>query len=80
MGIKEVTPPTLRHTFGSVAGDLGFSELAIRALLGHAAQSVTQGYVHIDEALKLAVTRTSEEIASLLDEEVLSEQEEMQAA
>lgn len=83
VGIKGVTPHTLRHTFGSVAGDLGFSELTIRALLGHAAQSVTQGYVHIDEALKLAVTRTCEEITSLLDEEdkvVLSEQEEKQAA
>ncbi|MBB4020123.1 MULTISPECIES: integrase arm-type DNA-binding domain-containing protein [Alphaproteobacteria] len=67
VGIKGVTPHTLRHTFGSVAGDLGFSELTIRALLGHAAQSVTQGYVHIDEALKLAVTRTCEEIATLLD-------------
>lgn len=83
VGIDGVTPHTLRHTFGSVAGDLGFSELTIRALLGHAAQSVTQGYVHIDEALKLAVTRTCEEIASLLDEEskaVLPHQEERQAA
>ncbi len=67
VGIEGVTPHTLRHTFGSVAGDLGFSELTIRALLGHAAQSVTQGYVHIDEALKLAVTRVCEEIASLLE-------------
>lgn len=69
VGIEGVTPHTLRHTFGSVAGDLGFSELTISALLGHAAQTVTQGYVHIDEALKLAVTRTCEEIAKLLDEE-----------
>ena len=69
VGIVGVTPHTLRHTFGSVAGDLGFSELTIRALLGHAAQSVTQGYVHVDEALKLAVTRTCEKIASLLDQE-----------
>jgi hypothetical protein len=37
--------------------------------LGHAARGVTQGYVHIDEALKLAETRTSDEIASLLDSE-----------
>ena len=64
--LEDVTPHTLRHTFGSVAGDLGFSELTIAALLGHSAKSVTQGYVHIDEALKLAVTRTSEEIAGLL--------------
>lgn len=58
-----MTPHKLRYTFGSDAGDLGFSELVIAALLGHAAQSVTQGYVHVDEALKLAVTRTCEEIA-----------------
>jgi hypothetical protein len=44
------------------------SELTIRALLGHAARGVTQGYVHIDEALKLAVTRTSDEISKLLNE------------
>ena len=65
--IKDVTPHTLRHTFGSVAGDLGFSELTIASLLGHAARGVTQGYVHIDEALKLAAARTCEEIASLLN-------------
>ena len=64
--IKDVTPHTLRHTFGSVARDLGFSELTIAALLGHAARGVTQGYVHIDEALKLAASRTCEEIAGLL--------------
>jgi integrase len=64
--IDGVTPHTLRHTFGSVAGDRGFSELTIAALLGHAARGVTQGYVHIDEALKLAATRTCEEIASFL--------------
>ena len=68
VGITGVTPHTLRHTFGSVAGDLGFSELTIAAMLGHAAQSVTQGYVHIDEALRLAVTRTSDTIVKLIEE------------
>lgn len=66
-GISGVTPHTLRHTFGSIAGELGFSELTIRAMLGHASQNVTQDYIHIDEALKLAVQRTSDEIARLLD-------------
>ena len=47
-------------------GDLGFSELTIAALLGHAARGVTQDYAHIDEALKLAASRTCEEIAGLL--------------
>lgn len=66
-GIVGVTPHTLRHTFGSMAGELGFSELTIRAMLGHASQSVTQDYVHIDEAVKLAVSRTSDEIAKHLE-------------
>jgi integrase len=68
-GLEDVTPHTLRHTFASVAGDLGFSELTIAALLGHAARGVTQRYIHIDEALKLAATRTSDEISSLLGAE-----------
>jgi integrase len=67
-GIGGVTPHTLRHTFGSVAGDLGFSELTIRAMLGHASQNVTQDYIHVDEALKLAVRMTSDEIEKLLDQ------------
>lgn len=66
--LKGVTPHTLRHTFGSVAGDLGFSELTIAAMLGHASQTVTQGYVHVDEALKLAVSRTSNKIATILQQ------------
>ena len=37
-------------------------------MLGHASQNVTQDYIHIDEALKLAVRKTSDEIARLLAE------------
>lgn len=66
-GLKDVTPHTLRHTFASVAGDLGFSELTIKALLGHAARGVTQRYVHIDEAVRMAADRVAGEIAALLD-------------
>ena len=62
-----VTPHVLRHTFASVAGDLGFSELTIAALLGHAARGVTQRYVHIDEALRVAADRVAGETARLLD-------------
>ena len=65
--LADVTPHTLRHTFASVAGDLGFSELTIAALLGHAARGVTQRYVHIDEALRVAADKVSAEIAALLD-------------
>ena len=66
-GLTDVTPHTLRHTFASVAGDLGFSELTIAALLGHAARGVTQRYVHIDEALRLAADRISSEITAILE-------------
>ena len=65
--LEDVTPHTLRHTFASVAGDLGFSELTIAALLGHAARGVTQRYIHIDEALIMTADRVASEIADLLD-------------
>ncbi len=65
--LEAVTPHVLRHTFASVAGDLGFSELTIAALLGHAARGVTQRYVHIDEALRVGADRVAGEIAKLLD-------------
>ncbi|QRG07214.1 site-specific integrase [Xanthobacter dioxanivorans] len=65
--LEDVTPHTLRHTFASVAGDLGFSELTIAALLGHAARGVTQRYIHIDEALRLAADRVAVEMTDILD-------------
>ena len=67
LGWEDVTAHTLRHTFGSIAGELGYSELTIAAMLGHAAGSVTSRYVHLDEAVQSAVERVSREIASLLD-------------
>lgn len=65
--IEGVTAHTLRHTFGSVAGDLGFSELTIAAMLGHGKRGVTQGYIHIDEGLRLAIECTSAKVAELFD-------------
>jgi integrase len=59
----------LRHTFASVAAELGFSELTIAGLLGHAAGSVTAGYVHLDSALVAAADRVSAVIARALDGE-----------
>jgi integrase len=62
-----VTIHTLRHTFASIAGELGFSELVIAGLLGHSAGSVTSGYVHLDRALVTAADRVAEAIARALD-------------
>jgi integrase len=66
--LSDVTPHTLRHTFASIAGDLGFSELTIQALLGHASRGVTQHYVHLDEAVRLAADR----VAAAIDEHLNS--------
>ena len=63
--LKDVTPHILRHTFASVAGDLGFSELTIAGLLGHSARRVTQRYVHL--ALVVAADHVSAEIGQMLD-------------
>lgn len=63
-GLEGVTPHTLRHTFASIAGELGFSELTICALLGHAPHGITQRYVHIDNATKLAANEVSRAIAA----------------
>lgn len=66
-GLEGVTPHVLRHTFASVAGGLGYSELTIAALLGHASRGVTQRYIHIDEPLRAAATTVADHIARLLD-------------
>ena len=68
-----VTPHVLRHTFASIAGDLGFSELTIAGLLGHSSRGVTQRYVHLDAALAVAADQVSAEIAKYLDGETKGE-------
>ena len=51
---KDVTPHVLRHSFASLAADLGYSESTIAALVGHKGQSVTSRYVHSPDAVLLA--------------------------
>lgn len=50
----DITPHTLRHSFASLAGDLGFSEPTIGALIGHRGQTITSRYVHSADAVLLA--------------------------
>jgi integrase len=50
--LQGVTLHTLRHSFASVADDLGLTLATTGALLGHSAGSVTHRYVHkLDAAL-----------------------------
>ena len=62
-GLEGVTAHTLRHSFASVAGDLGYSEHTIAALLGHSAGSVTSRYIHhLDPVLVAAADKVSRAI------------------
>lgn len=66
-GLEGVTSHTLRHSYASVAGDLGFTEITIAALLGHAAGNVTQRYVHhLDSVLIAAAEKVSGEVHRLM--------------
>jgi integrase len=51
---SDVTPHVLRHSFASLAHDLGLSEPTIASLLGHKGQSVTSRYIHAADAYLLA--------------------------
>jgi integrase len=50
----DVTPHVLRHSFASLAADLGYSEPTIAALVGHKGRSITSRYVHSADAVLLA--------------------------
>src|SRR6516162_2912525 len=50
----DVTPHTLRHSFTSLANDLGYSEATIAALVGHKGRSMTSRYIHGADAVLLA--------------------------
>ncbi|MGH7092267.1 MAG: tyrosine-type recombinase/integrase [Stellaceae bacterium] len=50
----DVTPHVLRHSFASLAADLGYSEPTIAALIGHRGHTITSRYVHSADKVLLA--------------------------
>jgi integrase len=65
----EVTPQTLRHSFASLAGDLGYSEPTIAALIGHKGRTTTSRYMHAADAVLLsAADAVAEKTAELMGE------------
>lgn len=65
--LKDVTVHVLRHTFASIAAELGYSELTIAGLLGHTMQGVTARYSHLpDRALLTAADAISAHILAAL--------------
>ena len=48
---KTVTPHTLRHSFASLAGDMGLADSTIARLLGHSQSSITSRYIHMEKSV-----------------------------
>jgi site-specific recombinase XerD len=66
---SDVTPHVLRHSFASIAVDLGFSELTIAALLGYRKASVTSRYAHhADVVLLQAADAVADRTCELMTE------------
>ncbi len=67
---SDVTPHVLRHSFASLAADLGYSEPVIASLVGHQGRSTTSRYLHsADRVLLAAVDAVSNRTAELMGEE-----------
>jgi integrase len=66
--LADLTPHVLRHSFSSIANDLGFTEATIGALMGHSGGTVTGRYIHtVDSLLVMAADTVSGYIQGLLD-------------
>jgi integrase len=64
----DVTPHVLRHSFVSLAADLGYNEPVIAALVGHKGRSVTSRYLHsADTVLLAAADKIADRSAQLMD-------------
>ena len=74
---NDVTPHVFRHSFASLAADLGFSEPSIAALIGHAGRSTTSRYIHTADSVLLAAAdavarRTSQLMGEVTGAEVVA--------
>ncbi len=66
--LADITPHVLRHSFSSIANDLGFTEATIGALMGHSRSTVTGRYIHtVDSLLVMAADTAAGYIHGLLD-------------
>ncbi len=75
-GLPGVTLHALRHSFASVAGDLGYAEATIGALLGHASGTVTGRYTHIlDIVLIAAAERVAKTVQDYMTRESARQEE-----
>jgi integrase len=65
--LRGVTAHVLRHSFASVADELGYTEATVATLLGQRSGSVTRRYIHqLDRALIAAADRVSAYISAAM--------------
>lgn len=65
--LEGLTAHVLRHSFASLANELGFTEVTVAALLGHSHKTITARYIHsADSALVMAADTVSGLIDALL--------------
>ena len=68
IGIKTVTPYSLRHTFASMQADAGTNQLSLAQLMGHTSPRTTARYIHnSDEHYRKVMDRHAEEVTELLE-------------
>jgi integrase len=63
---SDVTPHVLRHSFASLAADVGLGDSTIAGLLGHSRKSITSRYIHLDKALIAAADLVAGETMRLM--------------
>lgn len=63
---SDVTQHTLRHSFASLAADLGLADSTIAGLIGHKQQSITSRYLHLDKTLISAAEKVAAETLRLM--------------
>ena len=51
---RDITAHVFRHSYSSLASDLGYSEPTIASMIGHAGQTVTSRYIHTADVVLLA--------------------------
>ena len=61
-----VTQHTLRHSFASLAADLGLADSTIAGLIGHKQQSITSRYLHLDKTLVTSANIVAAETLKLM--------------
>ena len=63
---RTITPHVLRHSFASLAADLGLADSTIAGLIGHKQQSITSRYLHLDKTLVSAANVVADATLKLM--------------